>query len=105
MTRRTGGQRSGPHRRRYRSGSTPIFANRRWWSELSGAGSSPSSTHQRAHELLGLKGPKVLELLPNADQLDRDAELGRDGQRDPALGRAVELGQDQAADPDRLGEE
>src|SRR3954468_2877341 len=49
---------------------------------------------QRFREVVGVERPQVLELLADADQLHRDVELVRDGQRDPALGRAVKLGED-----------
>src|SRR5205085_2277420 len=54
--------------------------------------------NERPGELPGLEWPQVLELLTDADQLDRDAELMGDRQRDAALGRPVELGQHQARD-------
>ena len=49
---------------------------------------------QRAGEVVGVERAQVLELLADADQLDRDAELVGDRQRDAALGGAVELGED-----------
>ena len=64
-----------------------------------------SSGQQRAREVVGVERAQVLELLADADQLDRDAELVGDRQRDAALGRAVELGQDDAGDADRLAEQ
>src|SRR3954466_554966 len=61
--------------------------------------------HERAGEVVRVKRAEVLERLADADELDRDAQLAGDGQRDAALGRAVELGQHDAVDWDRLGEQ
>src|SRR5215210_7993984 len=62
-----------------------------------------------AHEGLGecprLERRQVVGPLPQADQLHRDAELALDRDDDAALGRAVELGQDDAGDVDGLGED
>src|ERR1700761_2206265 len=60
--------------------------------------------HERPGEVPGVERTQILELLADADQLDRDAELGRDRQRDPALGGAVELGEHDPGDVDRLRE-
>ena len=53
----------------------------------------------------GSNGPQVVETLPHADELHRQAELVGDRDRDPALGRAVELRQRDAGDAGRLAEE
>src|SRR4051794_15516854 len=42
-------------------------------------------------EVVGVERPQVLERLAGADQLDRHPQLLRDGERDAALRRAVEL--------------
>src|SRR5215218_8891113 len=63
------------------------------------------SAQQRAGELVGVERAQVLELLADADQLDRDAQLACDRERDAALRGAVELRQHDAGDVDRLGEQ
>ena len=63
------------------------------------------SGQERAREVLRVERPQVLELLADPDQLDRDPELVGDRQRDAALGRAVELGEDDAGDVDGLAEQ
>src|SRR4051794_20925149 len=69
------------------------------------ANAGRSGRHERPGEIVGVERAQVLERLADADELDRDAELTGDGQRDAALGRAVELREDDAVDRDRLGEE
>src|SRR3954447_15680560 len=71
----------------------------------SGRRRPPDSGQQRLGEVVGVERPQVLERLADPDQLDRDAELVGDRQRDPALGGPVELGQDDAGDVDRLPEQ
>ena len=68
-------------------------------------GERPLLGDQRPREVGRVERPQVVELLADPDQLDRDAQLVGDRERDPALGGAVELGQDEAADRDRLGEQ
>ena len=63
------------------------------------------ATPRRARANVRVERAQVLEPLPDADQLHRDAEVGGDRQRDAALGGAVELGQDDAVDLDRFGED
>ena len=60
---------------------------------------------ERAGEIVSVERAQILQRLADPDQLDRDAQLARDRQRDAALGRAVELGQDDPVDRHRLGEE
>src|SRR5262249_30064914 len=60
---------------------------------------------QRSGKVVRVERPQILELLADSDQLDGNAELVGDGQRDAALGRAVELGEDDSGDPDGLAEE
>ena len=67
-------------------------------------GPRPSSAEQRVDESARVEGHQVVGPLAEADQLDRQAELALDGDDDPALGGAVELGEHHAGDPDRLGE-
>src|SRR6478672_743561 len=55
-------------------------------------------------EGLGVEGREVVGTLTETDELDGDAELALDRDDDAALGRAVELGQDDARDVDGLGE-
>ncbi len=71
-------------------------------SQTSAGGASPPSPRrsairrggeERSGEVLGDERPQVLERLADADQLDRQAQLVRDGDRDAALGGAVELRQ------------
>src|SRR3954465_14061209 len=69
------------------------------------AAGAPLRAEQRAGEVVGVERPQILELLADADQLDGDAQLIGDGQRDAALGGAVELGEDDAGDPDSLAEQ
>ena len=45
-----------------------------------------------------LERNEIADRLAEADELDRDGELGLDGEDDAALGRAVELGQHDAGD-------
>ena len=61
--------------------------------------------HERAGEVVGVERAQVLERLADADELDGNAELARDGKRDAALGGPVELREDDPVDRDRLGEE
>ena len=56
------------------------------------------SVEQGVDELVGVEGDEVADGLAEADELDRDAELGLDGEDDAALGRAVELGEHHAGD-------
>src|SRR3954471_6538840 len=56
-------------------------------------------------EGLGVEGREVVGTLTEADELDRHTELALDRDDDAALGRAVELGQDDARHVDRLGED
>src|SRR3954453_14577331 len=60
---------------------------------------------QCAGEVVGVERTQIVELLADADQLHRDAQLAGDRERDPALRGAVELGQDDAVDRHRLREE
>jgi hypothetical protein len=46
---------------------------------------------QGAREIARVKRPQVVQPLPDADELNGQPELLRDRDRDPALGRAVEL--------------
>src|SRR5262245_221727 len=59
---------------------------------------------QRVDEVRRLERDEVGCRLAEADQLHRDAELRLDGENDPALGRAVELGEHDTRDVDHLGE-
>ena len=54
-------------------------------------------------ELVGHEGGQVVGLFADADVFDRQADLLADGDDDAALGRAVELGQDDAGAVDGLG--
>src|ERR1700691_4060953 len=60
--------------------------------------------HECAREVLRIERAQILQRLADPDQLDGQGELARDRQGDPAAGRAVELGQHDAADLYRLGE-
>jgi len=51
-------------------------------------------------ELLGVEGFDVLVGLAQPDELDREVDLVADGDDDPALGRAVELGQEDSGHVD-----
>src|SRR5437763_3409625 len=59
---------------------------------------------ERVDELLGIELDQVSGRLAHTDELDGDSQLLLDGQDDPALGRAVELGQDDPGHVDRLAE-
>src|SRR5215471_10640771 len=61
--------------------------------------------HQCPGEVLRVERRQVVERLPHADQLDRQAELVRDRDGDASLRAAVELRQHDAGDADRLAEE
>src|SRR6476469_4638653 len=64
-----------------------------------------SSHDDGVDEGLGVEGGEVVGALAEADELDRHTELALDRDDDAALGGAVELGQDDARDVDRLGED
>lgn len=50
------------------------------------AGTTARSFEQRVDELVGFEVDEVVEGLAEPDQLDREAELGLDGEHDPSLG-------------------
>src|SRR5436309_350499 len=56
-------------------------------------------------EVLWIERPQILELLPHADELDRQGELVCDRDRNAALGTAVELRERDTRDADRFAEE
>src|SRR5258706_5184724 len=62
----------------------------------------PSGGEQGVDELFGVELDQILGALPHPDQLHRDPQLGLDRQDDPALGGAVELGEDDAGHADRF---
>src|SRR4051812_48315683 len=62
-------------------------------------------TDQRPREVLRVERAEVVELLADADELDRQAELVRDRDRNAALCAAVELRQDDAGDARRFLEQ
>src|SRR5689334_15499421 len=64
-----------------------------------------SDLEQGPREVVRIERAQVLERLPDPDQLDRHAELLRDRERDPALGRPVELREHDAVDVHGLTEE
>jgi hypothetical protein len=66
---------------------------------------SPPGVDRRDRELLRVERAQVLQLLADADQLDRDLELMGDRERDAAARRAVELRQHDPRDLDRLRED
>jgi hypothetical protein len=59
--------------------------------------------HESARECVGAERVEVFGLLADADEVDRQVEccLG-DGDEHAALGRAVELGHDEAGDAGRI---
>ena len=69
-----------------------------------GAARGTFGAHERTGERLGVEREQVVRLLPDADEADRHVELAHDRDRDAALGRAVELGQDDAGHADGLRE-
>src|SRR4029079_2239071 len=64
-----------------------------------------SSRDERPREVRRIEWPEVVQALPDPDQFHWKPELVRDRDRDPTLGRAVELGQSDSAHLDRLAEE
>src|SRR6185503_13071839 len=74
------------------------------WAELQ-AHRRFSSRDERPREVVRIERPEVVQALPDPDQFHGQPELVRDRDRDPALGRAVELGQGDSAHLDRLAEE
>ena len=63
-----------------------------------------SSAQERVDESLGVEGGQVVGALPQAHELDGHAQLLLDGDHNPALGRAIELGEHNAGNADGLGE-
>src|SRR4029079_19216541 len=68
-------------------------------------GSSLLRSDERPRELARVGRPEVVEGLADAHERDRQPELVCDRDRDPALGRAVELRQRDTGDPGRLVEQ
>ena len=62
------------------------------------------SLYQCVYEILGVKGDQVVEFLAHADIEDRELEFHGDGDDHSALGGAVQLGEHDAVEVDRLGE-
>src|SRR6478752_4633588 len=63
---------------------------------------SPALGEQCSGEVAGVERAQVLDALTHPDQLHRDAELVGDRKDDPALRRAVQLGEDDAGHVHRL---
>src|SRR6266508_5604070 len=63
------------------------------------------AANQSVDELGRVERRQVVGALPEADQLDRDAELALDRDHDAALGGAVQLGQDHPGHVDHLGKD
>src|SRR4029077_16623695 len=59
---------------------------------------------QRAGVGFRVEGNQVVDLLASADEADGQREFARDGHHDSALGGGVELGENDAGDPDGGGE-
>src|SRR5512136_2148840 len=55
---------------------------------------------KRVYKLFPVKGPQVIDLLADPDVLNRYLQLFCNPDKDPALGRAVELGEDYPGHPD-----
>ena len=51
---------------------------------------------ERFHKFSGVKRQQVLDLLPDANELNGQAQFAGDGDDHAAFGRAVEFGQDDA---------
>src|SRR5262249_32042114 len=66
--------------------------------------SGTSQVEQGVDELARVELPEVVDPLPHADVADGKAELGGDGDHDPPLGGAVELGEDDPGHVERLHE-
>src|SRR6266496_935561 len=62
------------------------------------------SAEDGVHEGTGVERGQVVRPLAEADELDRNAQLTLHRDDDPALGRAVQLGQHDPGDVDHLGE-
>ena len=73
-------------------------------SDLNAPGFAAHDFRQQFH-LLRIERTQILQRLADPDQLDRDAELVGDRERDAALVGAVELGEDDARDVDGLAEQ
>src|SRR5947209_3984081 len=58
-----------------------------------------------ACEVVRIERPEVVKAFADADELDRELQLVRDRDGDPALRAAVELRQRDAADADGLAEQ
>src|SRR4051794_25841927 len=54
-----------------------------------------SAAEQRVRKLLGAEGLQILDLLADADEVNRNRPLPRDCRENAALRRAVELGDDE----------
>src|SRR5437016_2998278 len=60
---------------------------------------------ERAREVFGIERPQVLQRLPHADQLDREAELVGDRDGDSAFRAPVELRERDGGHADRVAEQ
>src|SRR5204863_8379197 len=69
-----------------------------------GVGGDGRLVEEGEGEGLGVEVPQVLDPLADPDVADGDPELVSDPQDDPPLGRAVELGENDAGDRHDLGE-
>src|SRR3954451_8077524 len=63
-----------------------------------------SAAEQRVRKLLGAEGLQILDLLAHADEVNRNRPLPRDCRENAALRRAVELGDDEAGEAERVVE-
>src|SRR6202000_636797 len=62
------------------------------------------AAEQRVRKLLGAERLQVLHLLAHADEVHRDRPLSCNGRENAAFGRAVELGDDQTCESERIVE-
>jgi hypothetical protein len=69
---------------------------------VTGCRDVPLRCHERSCEVVCVERTEVLELLTDADELDREAKLIRNCYRDASLGTPIELRQRDPCDPDRV---
>jgi len=74
----------------------------RWAGRSAGRGTGASVAQQGIHKVPYREGAQIVDAFPHADKADGLGALAGNGGDDPALGGAVQLGQHQAGDVERL---